>query len=144
MKRIVLLLLCFLTLTSYAQQRQVKVTTNKGSVYEGTLDKFKAFEYVIIAMEGRTIMIPYDEMAYIDDITPVEKTEKTPAVEEATSVVEETIEETTPIVEDTMVIVKAPEIIAPPKVNKTSEIVVTPEVLDASDVIESPNVVETQ
>lgn len=126
MKRIVLLLLCFLTLTSYAQQRQVKVTTNKGSVYEGTLDKFKAFEYVIIAMEGRTIMIPYDEMAYIDDITPVEKTEKTPAVEEATSVVEETIEETTPIVED------------------TPEIVVTPEVLDASDVIESPNVVETQ
>lgn len=126
MKRIVLLLLCFLTLTSYAQQRQVKVTTNKGSVYKGTLDKFKAFEYVIIAMEGRTIMIPYDEMAYIDDITPVEKTEETPAVEEETSVVEETIEETTPIVED------------------TPEIVVTPEILDASDVIELPNVVETQ
>ena len=81
MKKLVLLLLCCLTLAGYAQQRRVKVATNKGSVYVGTLEKFKAFEYVIIIMDGRSIMIPYNEMAYIDDITATEAVE-TPVIAE--------------------------------------------------------------
>ena len=81
MKKLVLLLLCYLTLAGYAQQRRVKVATNKGSVYVGTLEKFKAFEYVIIIMDGRSIMIPYNEMAYIDDITATEAVE-TPVIAE--------------------------------------------------------------
>lgn len=97
MKRIVFLLLCCLTLTSYAQQRLVKVTTYKGSVYKGTLEKFKAFEYVVINTEGKSIMIPYNEMAYIDDILPVETA---PVVEEAAPIVEETI----PITEETTIV----------------------------------------
>jgi hypothetical protein len=81
MKKLVLLLLCCLTLAGYAQQRRVKVATNKGAVYVGTLEKFKAFEYVIIIMDGRSIMIPYNEMAYIDDITATEAVE-TPVIAE--------------------------------------------------------------
>ena len=68
-------------MAGYAQQRRVKVATNKGSVYVGTLEKFKAFEYVIIIMNGRSIMIPYNEMAYIDDVTATEAVE-TPVIAE--------------------------------------------------------------
>lgn len=66
----ILLSLLFCSLSAFPQSRQVRVTTKKGSVFEGSLKEFKAFEHLIVEVNGKNLLIPYETMAYIDDITP--------------------------------------------------------------------------
>lgn len=67
--RKILLLICFVgSLTSLAQSRYVRVTTVKGTVYKGALKEFKAFRHVVVDVEGKSVTIPYKDMAYIDDL----------------------------------------------------------------------------
>ena len=51
-----------------AQSRYVRVTTVKGTVYKGALKEFKAFQHVVVDVEGKSVTIPYNDMAYIDDL----------------------------------------------------------------------------
>ena len=72
-KKVSLILLLCLPMTASAQQtpreqRQVRVTMMKGSVFEGALLEFKAFDYLILDVKGQKIKIDYKDMAYIDDI----------------------------------------------------------------------------
>ena len=75
-----------------AQTRQVKVVTMHGTKYVGVLKEFKAFEHVILTVNDKDIMIPYKDMAYIDEITPVTsvlvQTEPEPVKVETEPVVE--------------------------------------------------------
>ena len=136
MKRLLVLLLCCLTLTCYAQQRRVKVTTYKGSVYEGNLEKFKAFEYVIIDTGGRSIMIPYNEMAYIDDVNPVEPTTvvEVPEVSEAPAAIEVPENDKTPIIDETPIAEETPTFEETPTVDEDPMMVETPAEVETLEV----------
>ena len=65
----VLLLLIGLPLIICAQQRQVKVSLMKGTVLEGNLVEFKAFDHLVMEVKGQRVFIDYKDMAYIDDIS---------------------------------------------------------------------------
>ena len=79
LKYICLWLLCGLALSAPAQQREVKVTTNSGSVFEGKLQEFKVFQYVMLEMGGgRLIKLDYKDIAYIDDLNPAKAPEPAP------------------------------------------------------------------
>ena len=71
MRKLTLMLLMACCLVCNAQTRQVKVVTMHGTKYVGVLKEFKAFEHVILTVKDKDIMIPYKDMAYIDEITPV-------------------------------------------------------------------------
>ena len=71
MRKFTLMLLMACCLVCNAQTRQVKVVTMHGTKYVGVLKEFKAFEHVILTVKDKDIMIPYKDMAYIDEITPV-------------------------------------------------------------------------
>ena len=71
MKRIVLLLILFCSITVSAQQKQrkvVKLTTRQGVSYVGFLEELKTFEYVLLEVGEKRIQIPFDDMAYIDEL----------------------------------------------------------------------------
>lgn len=72
MKKILLFLLLCCCLAATAQQRKiVKVTTIKGSVFQGPLVELKAFVHVIVDVDGKYTLIPFEDMAYIDEIKPI-------------------------------------------------------------------------
>ena len=110
LKYICLWLLCGLALSAPAQQREVKVTTNSGSVFEGKLQEFKVFQYVMLEMGGgRLIKLDYKDIAYIDDLNPVKAPEPAP---EPTVVLEVV---PTPAPEPAVVPTPAPEPAVVPK-----------------------------
>ena len=88
MRKIVLLLLMCLTFSGYAQSKQVRVTTLKGTVYEGALLEFKSFEYLLVEVDGKKIRIDYKDMAYIDEIPRTNSANKPQPETTATQTVE--------------------------------------------------------
>ena len=75
MKRIVLLLILFCSITVSAQQKQrkvVKLTTRQGVSYVGFLEELKTFEYVLLEVGEKRVQIPFDDMAYIDELKRIE------------------------------------------------------------------------
>ena len=88
MRKIVLLLLMCLTFSGYAQSKQVRVTTLKGTVYEGALLEFKSFEYLLLEVDGKKIRIDYKDMAYIDEIPRTNSANKPEPETTATQTVE--------------------------------------------------------
>jgi len=88
MRKIVLLLLMCLTFSGYAQSKQVRVTTLKGTVYEGALLEFKSFEYLLLEVDGKKITIDYKDMAYIDEIPRTNSANKPQPETTATQTVE--------------------------------------------------------
>ena len=102
------MLLC--VLTSNAQTRQVRVVMRKGSEFVGTLKEFKIFEHVLLIIDGKEVLVPYDEMAYMDDIVTETQTPAMPATP---------VTSTTPATPVTPVI---------PETTETAEIPETPEI----------------
>ncbi len=75
MKRIVLLLILFCSITVSAQQKQrkvVKLTTRQGVSYVGFLEELKTFEYVLLEVGEKRVQIPFDDMAYIDELKRID------------------------------------------------------------------------
>jgi hypothetical protein len=75
MKRIVLLLILFCSITVCAQQKQrkiVRLTTRQGVSYVGFLEELKTFEYVLLDVGEKRIQIPFNDMAYIDELKRIE------------------------------------------------------------------------
>ena len=69
MRKIVLLLMLCCCMAASAQQRKiVKVTTMKGSVFQGPLVELKTFEHVIVDVDGKNELIPFEDVAYIDEV----------------------------------------------------------------------------
>ena len=69
MRKIVLLLmLCCCMAASARQKKIVKVTTLKGSVFQGPLEELKTFEHVIVSVDGKYELIPFEDVAYIDEV----------------------------------------------------------------------------
>lgn len=69
MRKIVLLLMICCCMAASAQQRKiVKVTTMKGSVFQGPLVELKTFEHVIVDVDGKNELIPFEDVAYIDEV----------------------------------------------------------------------------
>ena len=69
MRKIVLLLMICCCMAASAQQRKiVKVTTMKGSVFQGPLVELKTFEHVIVSVDGKYELIPFEDVAYIDEV----------------------------------------------------------------------------
>lgn len=69
MRKIVLLLMLCCCMAASAQQRKiVKVTTMKGSVFQGPLVELKTFEHVIVDVDGKYELIPFEDVAYIDEV----------------------------------------------------------------------------
>ena len=88
MRKIVLLLLMCLTFSGYAQSKQVRVMTLKGTVYEGALLEFKSFEYLLLEVDGKKIRIDYNDMAFIDEIPRTNSANKPQPETTATQTVE--------------------------------------------------------
>jgi hypothetical protein len=91
MKRIVLLLILFCSITVSAQQKQrkvVKLTTRQGVSYVGFLEELKTFEYVLLEVGEKRVQIPFDDMAYIDELKRIE-TDKDDAKKEKVEVKKE-------------------------------------------------------
>lgn len=75
MKRIVLFLILFCSITVSAQQKQrkiVKLTTRQGVSFVGFLEELKTFEYVLLEVGEKRVQIPFDDMAYIDELKRIE------------------------------------------------------------------------
>ena len=51
-----------------AVAKQVKVVTNEGVVYVGTLKQFKAFEKVVLIIQGKEYSIPYNNVEAINEV----------------------------------------------------------------------------
>ena len=69
MRKIVLLLMTCCCMAAGAQQRKtVKVTTMKGSVFQGPLVELKTYEHVIVDAGDKNVMIPFEDVAYIDEV----------------------------------------------------------------------------
>jgi hypothetical protein len=101
MKRIVLLLILFCSITVSAQQKQrkvVKLTTRQGVSYVGFLEELKTFEYVLLEVGEKLVQIPFDDMAYIDELKRIEpkKDEAKKDVEVKAKKEEPKVEEETP------------------------------------------------
>ena len=56
-----------------AVAKQVKVVTNEGVVYVGTLKQFKAFEKVVLIIQGKEYSIPYNNVEAINEVAADEK-----------------------------------------------------------------------
>jgi hypothetical protein len=69
MRKIVLLLMLCCCMAASAQQKKiVKVTTLKGSVFQGPLEELNTFEHVIVSVDGKYELIPFEDVAYIDEV----------------------------------------------------------------------------
>ena len=128
MKRILIIVLACLAMTAVAQEhRYVRLTTEKGLVYEGYLLEIKSFEYVKLKVGGQTITIDFREMAYVDVIdspntappAPVKADTvvvKSPVVVKEPVVIKEpVVEEFQPVVEKPVVGVPQPVVEAVPE-----------------------------
>jgi hypothetical protein len=91
MRKLVSLFMLLCVLTGNAQTRKVRVVMRMGSEFVGTLKEFKIFEHVLLIVDGKEVLVPYGEMAYMDDIVTETKTPATPATP-VTPVIPETPE----------------------------------------------------
>ena len=135
MKRIVLLLILFCSITVSAQQKQrkvVKLTTRQGVSYVGFLEELKTFEYVLLDVGGKRLQIPFNDMAYIDELKRIEtdkddakkeKVEVKKEVEEVKKEVEEVKKEEPKVEEEAPKFVETME----PELAQVPEPVVEPE-----------------
>ena len=128
MKRIVLFLILFCSITVSAQQKQrkiVKLTTRQGVSYVGFLEELKTFEYVLLDVGGKRLQIPFNDMAYIDELKRIE-TDKDDAKKEKVEVkkeVEEVKKEEPKVEEEAPKFVETME----PELAQVPEPVVEPE-----------------
>ena len=144
-----------------AVAKQVKVVTNEGVVYVGTLKQFKAFEKVVLIIQGKEYSIPYNNVEAINEVaadTPEQvpagqaPSEQTPSE----AVKEEPVKEE-PVKEEP---VKArsrkaksrkakyrkeeqPEVAEQPKVVEEPVVVEQPKVVEEPKVVEQPKVLES-
>ena len=146
-----------------AVAKQVKVVTNEGVVYVGTLKQFKAFEKVVLIIQGKEYSIPYNNVEAINEVaadTPEQvpagqaPSEQTPseAVKEepvkarsrkAKSRKAKSRKEEQPEVAEQPKVVEEPKVVEQPKVVEEPVVVEQPKVVEEPVVVEQPKVLES-
>ena len=96
MKKLIILLLLACCVAADVEAKRVRVGTRKGKVYVGELKEMKSFEHVIVVGDGKEVVIPFDEMIYIDELKEGGPLEKTVVVVEPVPVVKKVEPESKP------------------------------------------------
>ena len=68
MRKLIIMLLLACCVLGDAQAKQVRVGTRSGAVYIGELKEMKSFVHVIVVVDGKDVLIPFDQMIYIDEV----------------------------------------------------------------------------
>ena len=146
-----------------AVAKQVKVVTNEGVVYVGTLKQFKAFEKVVLIIQGKEYSIPYNNVEAINEVaadtpeqvpagqapseqTPSEAVKEEPVKEEpvkARSRKAKSRKEEQPEVAEQPKVVEEPKVVEQPKVVEEPKVVEQPKVVEEPVVVEQPKVLES-
>lgn len=131
--------------------KQVKVVTNEGVVYVGTLKQFKAFEKVVLIIQGKEYSIPYNNVEAINEVA-ADTPEQVPAGQAPSEQTPSEAVKEEPVKEEP---VKAksrkaksrkeeqPEVAEQPKVVEEPKVVEQPKVVEEPVVVEQPKVLES-
>lgn len=134
-----------------AVAKQVKVVTNEGVVYVGTLKQFKAFEKVVLIIQGKEYSIPYNNVEAINEVaadTPEQvpagqaPSEQTPSE----AVKEEPVKAKSRKAKSRKAKYRKeeqPEVAEQPKVVEEPKVVEQPKVVEEPKVVEQPKVLES-
>ena len=139
-----------------AVAKQVKVVTNEGVVYVGTLKQFKAFEKVVLIIQGKEYSIPYNNVEAINEVA-ADTPEQVPAGQAPSEQTPSEAVKEEPVKEEP---VKArsrkaksrkaksrkeeqPEVAEQPKVVEEPKVVEQPKVVEEPVVVEQPKVLES-
>ena len=68
MRKFIITLLLAICVLGDAQAKRVRVGTREGKVYVGELKEMKSFVHVIVVVGGKDVLIPFDQMLYIDAV----------------------------------------------------------------------------
>ena len=160
MKKVIIILMMICCAMTGAVAKQVKVVTNEGVVYVGTLKQFKAFEKVVLIIQGKEYSIPYNNVEAINEVaadtpeqvpagqapseqTPSEAVKEEPVKEEpvkARSRKAKSRKEEQPEVAEQPKVVEEPKVVEQPKVVEEPVVVEQPKVLESPKaLLESPN-----
>ena len=96
MKKLIILLLLACCIAAEVEAKRVRVGTRGGKAYVGELKEMKSFEHVILVVDGKEVVIPFDEMIYIDELKEGGPLEKTVVVVEPVPVVKKVEPESKP------------------------------------------------
>ena len=117
-----------------AVAKQVKVVTNEGVVYVGTLKQFKAFEKVVLIIQGKEYSIPYNNVEAINEVA-ADTPEQVPAGQAPS--------EQTPSEAVKEEPVKARSRKAKSRKEEQPEVAEQPKVVEEPVVVEQPKVLES-
>ena len=140
-----------------AVAKQVKVVTNEGVVYVGTLKQFKAFEKVVLIIQGKEYSIPYNNVEAINEVaadTPEQvPAGQAPSEQTPSEAVKEELVKEEPVKarsrkaksrkakyrkEEQPEVAEQPKVVEEPKVVEQPKVVEEPKVVEQPKVLESP------
>ena len=130
-----------------AVAKQVKVVTNEGVVYVGTLKQFKAFEKVVLIIQGKEYSIPYNNVEAINEVaadTPEQvpagqaPSEQTPSEAVKEEPVKAKSRKAKSRKEEQPEVAEQPKVVEEPKVVEQPKVVEEPVVVEQPKVLESP------
>ena len=130
-----------------AVAKQVKVVTNEGVVYVGTLKQFKAFEKVVLIIQGKEYSIPYNNVEAINEVaadTPEQvpagqaPSEQTPSEAVKEEPVKARSRKAKSRKEEQPEVAEQPKVVEEPKVVEQPKVVEEPVVVEQPKVLESP------
>ena len=156
MKKVIIILMMICCAMTGAVAKQVKVVTNEGVVYVGTLKQFKAFEKVVLIIQGKEYSIPYNNVEAINEVA-ADTPEQVPAGQAPSEQTPSEAVKEEPVKEEP---VKArsrkaksrkaksrkeeqPEVAEQPKVVEEPKVVEQPKVVEEPVVVEQPKVLES-
>jgi hypothetical protein len=151
MKKVIIVLMMICCAMTGAVAKQVKVVTNEGVVYVGTLKQFKAFEKVVLIIQGKEYSIPYNNVEAINEVA-ADTPEQVPAGQAPSEQTPSEAVKEEPVKEEP---VKAksrkaksrkeeqPEVAEQPKVVEEPVVVEQPKVVEEPKVVEQPKVLES-
>ena len=146
MKKVIIILMMICCAMTGTVAKQVKVVTNEGVVYVGTLKQFKAFEKVVLIIQGKEYSIPYNNVEAINEVA-ADTPEQVPAGQAPSEQTPSEAVKEEPVKEEP---VKArsrkeeqPEVAEQPKVVEEPKVVEQPKVVEEPVVVEQPKVLES-
>ena len=122
-----------------AVAKQVKVVTNEGVVYVGTLKLFKAFEKVVLIIQGKEYSIPYNNVEAINEVA-ADTPEQVPAGQAPSEQTPSEAVKEEPVKEEP---VKARSRKAKSRKEEQPEVAEQPKVVEEPVVVEQPKVLES-
>ena len=127
-----------------AVAKQVKVVTNEGVVYVGTLKQFKAFEKVVLIIQGKEYSIPYNNVEAINEVA-ADTPEQVPAGQAPSEQTPSEAVKEEPVKEEPVKARsrKAKSRKAKSRKEEQPEVAEQPKVVEEPKVVEQPKVLES-